>query len=120
MITYTVTLSEDQVRVLSLACETLARLGMGQIDFALEHAPGDMDWDTRIGMKHYLSGKMGFDHPNSSLGIRAASLTARRAWDIHAVIRQQIALNNDFPAHDTWRREPDQIAGEPLPKCAIS
>lgn len=44
MITYTVTLSEDQVRVLSLACETLARLGMGQIDFALEHAPGDMDW----------------------------------------------------------------------------
>lgn len=119
MMTYTITLSEDQARVLSLACETLARLGMGQVDFALDYVPGDLDWDTRLGMKHFLSEKMGFDHPNMSLGIRASSLTARRAWDLHAVIRQQIALNNDYPQHAVWRHEPEQLAGEPLPKVVI-
>lgn len=119
-LTYTVTMSEDQARVLSLACETLARLGMGQVDYALEQAPGDLNWDQRIAIKHMMASWMGFDHPNMSLGIRAASLPARRAWDMHAVIRQQIAMNNDFPEHDTWRREPDQLAGEPLPKCTIA
>lgn len=118
-LTFTITMSEEQARVLSLACETLARLGMGQVDYALEYAPGDLDWDQRIAIKHLLAAPMGFDHPNTSLGIRAASLPARRAWDLHAVVRQQIAMNNDFPEHDTWRREPDQIAGEPLPKCSV-
>lgn len=119
MLTYTLTLSEDQARVLSLACETLARLGMGQVDFALDYVPGDLDWDQRQTVKHLLAKPMGFDHPNMSLGIRASSLTARRAWDLHAVIRQQIALNNEFPEHDVWRHDPDQLAGEPLAKVVI-
>lgn len=117
---YVLTLSEDQAKVLSLACETLARLGMGQVDFALDYVPGELGWDERNGVKHMLAPLMGFDHPNMSLGIRASSLTARRAWDLHAVIRQQIALNNDFPAHDVWRHDPDQLAGEPLPKVEVA
>lgn len=117
---YLLTLSEDQAKTLSLACETLARLGMGQVDFALDYVPGDLNWDTRLGVKHMLTKAMGFDSPNMSLGIRAASLLARRAWDLHAVVRQQIALNNDFPEHDVWRHDPDQLAGEPLPKCEIA
>lgn len=118
--TYVLTMSEDQARTLSLACETLARLGMGQVDFALDYVPGELNWDQRNQIKHMLAPLMGFDSPNMSLGIRTSSLLARRAWDLHAVVRQQIALNRDFPKHDVWRHEPDNLAGEPLPVATIA
>ena len=97
---YTLTITERQARVLSMACEVLARLGVGQFKDALEHLPlrtQNLDWSawhddmeqiSRILSKHMPGG---IDGIRSSTGISNADEEARTAWDLHAVIRHRLA-----------------------------
>ena len=96
---YTLTITERQARVLSMACEVLARLGMGQFKDAFEHLPeakqrdlsawhDDMEQISRILSKHMPGG---IDGIRSSTGISNADEEARTAWDLHAVIRHRLA-----------------------------
>lgn len=97
---YTLTITERQARVLSMACEVLARLGMGQFKDAFEHLPlrpqnfdvcawhDDMEQISRILSKHM---PCGIDGIRSSTGISNADEEARTAWDLHAVIRHRLA-----------------------------
>ena len=89
---YTLTITERQARTLSMACEVLARLGMGQFKDALDHLPeadqrdwsawhDDMEQISRILSKHMPGG----------IDISNADEEARTAWDLHAVIRHRLA-----------------------------
>ena len=89
---YTLTITERQARVLSMACEVLARLGMGQFKDALDHLPeadqrdwsawhDDMEQISRILSKHMPGG----------IDISNADEEARTARDLHAVIRHRLA-----------------------------
>lgn len=95
---YTLTITDRQARVLSMACEVLARLGMGQFKDALDHLPeaknrdwsvwhDDMEQISRILSKHMPGG---IDGIRSSTGISNTDEEARTAWDLHAVIRHRL------------------------------
>ena len=98
MTTYTLTITEAQAQTLSIACEVLARLGMGQYKDALDNLPrrDNIDWsawhDDMRGIGHILSKHMpGIDGYISHIGIHNASSESRLAWDMHQVIRHRLA-----------------------------
>lgn len=98
MTTYTLTLTEAQAQTLSIACEVLARLGMGQYKDALDNLPqrDGIDWDAwhddMRGIGYILSKHMpGIDGYISHIGIRKAAQESRLAWDLHQVIRHRLA-----------------------------
>ena len=97
---YTITVTDKQARTLSMACEVLARLGMGQFKDAFEHLPlrtKGLDWsawhDDMEDVARILSRHMqgGIDGIRSSTGINNADEDARTAFDLHAVIRHRLA-----------------------------
>jgi len=134
MTTYTLTITEQQARTISTACELMARLGMGQWPEALSHLPMQ---DSKRGGDHisallpYMAGLLvdGIDGWGSHLGIRGARTpeTARTAWDLYAVIRHRLAwdaaVERGLTAGEfrNWRTmggvhydDPEHIGKEPL------
>lgn len=135
--TYTLTITERQARVLSMACEVLARLGMGQFKDAFDHLPeadqrdwsawyDDMEQISRILSKHM---PVGIDGIRSSMGISNADEEARTAWELHAVIRHRLAWDRakeegvtdgtkrEWPAMmQVSYDEPMKLSDEPLAK----
>ena len=134
--TYTLTITERQARTISMACEVLASLGMGQFKDALEHLPlrtqnfdidawhDDMEQTSRILSKHMQGG---IDGIRSSTGIANASEEARAAMDLHQVIRHRLSWDRataegltdgtkrEWPAMmQTWYDEPAKYSEEPL------
>jgi hypothetical protein len=97
--TYHLHINEAQARVISHACEVLARLGMGQYKDALEclplreHAPDgwheDMEGIGHILKKHttVLHG-VGAYHGITSIKTSPESKTA---WDLYQVVRHRLA-----------------------------
>lgn len=128
---FTITMSEEQVRTMSMACEVLMRLHIGQLDRILElplapnseHEPALED--LSIARKHIEEAKrllLGFS-PEASHGIRnpLVSETARIAFDLHQVCRHRLAhdCSSDEELRDHVRytvdyREPLQTAATPL------
>jgi hypothetical protein len=99
--TYTLHINKTQAQTLAMACEVLARLGMGQFRDALEHLPRatpidydlwhrDMEAMSAMLCRHMVSGVDGW---RSSLGIYHQQIdpTAQVAWDLYAVIRHRLA-----------------------------
>ena len=131
---YTLTITERQARVLSMACEVLARLGMGQFKDALEHLPeakqrdwsawhDDMEQISRILSKHMPGG----------IDISNADEEARTARDLHAVIRHRLAWDRakaegvtdgtkrEWPAMmQVSYDEPMKYSEEPLAKMEMA
>lgn len=97
---YSLKINQQQAQTLRLACEVLARLGMGQFHQALENMPIDwkkaysQDWNDdlmaigKILSKHTVSNVDGW---GKSLGINNASETSKIAWDLYQVIRHRIS-----------------------------
>lgn len=92
----TLELTENQARTVALACEALARLGIGQIGHVLHHLPlrEDRDWSLwhrdaaiirQILLHHNIFRVDGY---NSSLGITMEQVSeeAKAAWDIYKAI----------------------------------
>lgn len=97
--TYTLTITENQARTLSQACEVLARLGIGQFRDALEWLPidaksrgwgDDMDAIGRILSRHMI---VNIDGYRSNLGMHhvSVSMEPQIAWDLYQVIRHRLA-----------------------------
>lgn len=137
---YSLKINEQQAQTLRLACEVLARLGMGQFHQALEALPVDwrkaysQDWNEdllvigKILSKHTQSNVDGWA---KSLGIHHASETSKTAWDLYQVIRHQLswdrAVEKGFVENHNsprdWNKmmavdydEPLKVSGESLAK----
>lgn len=102
--TYTLTVTPEQARVISTACELLARLGLGQWPEFLRHMPGQvpMEYHNAIDrllpeMARLLSehGPQGtaINGWNSHLGVGSPHVrdAAHTAFDLHQVIRHRLA-----------------------------
>ena len=114
MTDYTLHLTEQQAGEVSLACEILARLRMGQIDMALRELPLDrpMDYEQEQYVSNYLR----------SLYRRDGKRLDDVSWDLHQVIRHRLAwdrareyglVNPDGSRN--WNEMMGVIYDEPLP-----
>ena len=87
---YTLTLSEKQLQVLSLATEVYSRLAGGQLEEAArEHmtAPGYRElYDALYNLRPLAVGSNA-----AHKALQEVSERGRMAWDIHAVVRHALA-----------------------------
>lgn len=141
MSNYTLEITESQAQTISLACEVLSRLGMGQWRYATDHLPlkEKMDWiewhDDLDDMGRILSKHMkdGIDGWRSCLGVANDSVRpeCRDAYDIHQVVRKRLAWDRaveegivesvDAPRKwpemiQTFYDDPLKVGDEPLAK----
>lgn len=103
---YQIELTKDQVEYLSMACEIVARLGMGQIDDALRELPGfEIDHDILD-----LIRQLGMN----PCGIAEAEDRHRILWDIYQVLRHELAWqwavdNGIIESMENKRKWPEMI-----------
>lgn len=85
---YTLHLTEKQAAEISHACETLARLRMGQIDMALRELPLDkpMEYEQERYISNYLR----------SLYHQDGRQLHQVSWDLHQVIRHRLAWDRAY------------------------
>ena len=117
---YTLTITAEQARTLSSACELLGRLGMGQVHDAFNYLPANR-YDARgladdlatieqlIG-RHHISG-----------GICAAPPASQTAWDLYQVLRHRLAWDRHQDGEDVTAvdfRDPMRFGPEPLATIA--
>ena len=96
--TYTLHLNATQAATISLACEVLGRLGMGQFKDALECLPTrefcadgwheDMDAIGHILKKYSPIWGMGTGH---GISHRETTETSKVAWDLYQVTRHRLS-----------------------------
>lgn len=99
--TYQVTMTEAQLKVVSEACDLLARIQLGQWTYAFDHLPIDKDIDW--GIYHLVKDRIqsmtplilekGMDGVSGSYGVSHPSLPPQNgiAFDIRDVIRHKLA-----------------------------
>lgn len=119
---YTLTLTEKQAHALSVACELLARVGMGQLRNVADWTPTE----GREGVEDYhrLQDALEAIEPlatglgrNAFPSISRCSVTARNAYDIHQVVRYQLDGEREpGTGFCSFRREPLKVGEEPLPE----
>lgn len=113
--TYTLHINAAQARVISTACEVLARLGMGQFRDALEHLPlrdtfppgwhDDMDVIAHI-LKKHTTNMIGTGH-HHGIGGSKTSEASKTAWDLYQVVRHRLAWDAN-PEGNPMRVDFDQ------------
>ena len=98
--TYTITVTERQARIISNACELMARIGIGQWPKFLNYLPGanrmnwnDMREELLPVMGRHLTPFVGIDGWYSSLGGGSdkSAPDTDEAFDLNAVIRHRLA-----------------------------
>ena len=98
--TYTITVTERQARIISNACELMARIGFGQWMEFLNYLPGanELNWnEMREGllpiMERHLKPVVGINGWSSSLGVGSdkSAPGTDEAFDLNAVIRHRLA-----------------------------
>jgi hypothetical protein len=131
-VTYTLTLTERQAHVVSQACEVFARIQIGQLIEAVRLLPAfKADRDGEI-LKRAASHLARDVERAVTTSMHAAEPEARIAWDVHQVVRHQLAWDwaiekgyvdsRDDPrtakmiavTYDT----PQRMGDEPLPVIA--
>ena len=138
--TYTVTLTEEQLKVIEQATEFLARIQGGQIREVFDHLPlrKDMDWGRYHEIQDEITKMMpdilkdGIDGWSSSFGVGNTCLPKAHdiAWDIYSTFRYyrswQYAIDQnwveDFNSPRDWTKmmgvnydNPFHWSQEPLP-----
>ena len=101
MKTYNLTVTEEQLKVISTACELLSRIQGGQIREAFEHLPlkKDIDWSVYHEIQDEVTKRMpeilrdSVDGWRSHFGVGNPDLpkTHDIAWDLYQVIRYEIS-----------------------------
>jgi len=101
--TYTLTLNREQAQLLLQACETVARLGIGQFRDALEWLPTveympsgwreDMEVIGSILAKYTKDGVDGW-HRSHSIRSDKVHEQAKIAWDLYQIIRYRLAWDH--------------------------
>ena len=125
---YTLHLTETQLAALSASAELLARLHMGQFSDLTTHlrVPSKFVSEFRADLEN-LKIHFGLDY-SSSWGIMNEEHVpdeARILWDIHQVIRRQLAYDHhpEITPENRWNTggwtvqfdDPYQTSNEPLP-----
>jgi hypothetical protein len=102
---YTIQVTASQVETISLACEILARLGICQIDDALDELPmiDPVDWSEWHALKDELRANIR-KHCDANLGIRKGRDRHKSAWDIYQVLRHRLAWDR---LKDEGKDKPD-------------
>ena len=102
---YTIAVTAEQARIISDACELLARLGTGQWPEFIDYMPEPLAFHGRHDavealrpvmadlLRQYSPAGAYIDGYQSHLGIfnELAARGAREAWDLHQVIRHRLA-----------------------------
>lgn len=101
---YQVTVTKEQLEVISQACELLARVQLGQWDYMIDHLPlqKEMDYEKYHQLKDTIREMMpmiledGMNGVNSSYGVANPNLPRSNgiAFDIRDVIRHKISWEN--------------------------
>ena len=107
--TYTVTLTETQLRELNRACDVVSRIMCGQLADVWRLLPHceDRDWvvfgDDIAGIEAVLSKHCGTDISRSGLGIMNTSVdnAARTLYDMHQVFRKKLHDNSATSSQHT-------------------
>lgn len=115
--TYTLTVTEEQARVLEQACELLARCSMGQLDHILfgvyTVAAKPCNASARACLETASRHLFG-----PGTGIVNCDAQGKRAWDLYQVIRKRLADDSlapgEQPGLSVRFNEPRNTAGEPL------
>ena len=99
--TYNLQVTEEQLKVISTACELLSRIQGGQIREAFEHLPlkKDVNWNVYHEIQDELTKRMpeiledGIDGWSSSFGVGSSKVHKYHdiAWDLYQVIRYEIS-----------------------------
>lgn len=113
--TYTITITEKQAATLRDACELMARLGAGQLKFALDYLPletfrpiGFNDACDRAirALQPFLTRQ---DDANTSPYRKRQHETGQTAWDLHQVIRHRLAWDSAIERGVIKRGEPRKV-----------
>lgn len=122
---YRLDMSPRQARVILNALDTYSRIGIGQFQIVVETIQQLFGWDIDQDAQQYtrdcldVAKKLilGLD-PNASYGIpnqKDVSELARIAYDLHCVLRRQVAINEQHDRWTTWHGTPLHTAPqEPL------
>jgi len=101
MKTYNLQVTEEQLKVISTACELLSRIQGGQIREAFDYLPlkKGVDWEVYHQIQDELTKRMpeilkdGIDGWSSSFGVGHPELPESHdiAWDLYQVIRHKLS-----------------------------
>jgi hypothetical protein len=101
MKTYNLQVTEEQLKVISTACELLSRIQGGQIREAFDYLPlkKDIDWSVYHEIQDELTRRMpeiledGIDGWSSSFGVGSSKVHNYHdiAWDLYQVIRHKLS-----------------------------
>ncbi len=141
MKTYNLTITEEQLKVISTACELLSRIQGGQIREAFEHLPlkKDIDWSVYHKIQDEVTKKMPeiledeINGWNSHFGVGCSKLPDSHdiAWDLYTTTRHQLSWEyaieqgwvEDFNSPRDWKNmlgvsydSPMKFGTEPLAK----
>jgi hypothetical protein len=141
MKTYNLQVTEEQLKVISSACELLSRIQGGQIREAFEHLPlkKGVDWDAYHEIQDEVTKRMpeiledGIDGWSSSFGVGSPKLPDSHdiAWDLYTTTRHQLSWEyaieqgwvEDFNSPRDWSKmlgvsydTPMKFSKEPLAK----
>ena len=99
--TYNLQVTEEQLKVISTACELLSRIQGGQISEAFEHLPlkKGVDWNVYHKIKDEVTKRMpeiledGIDGWSSSFGVGSTKVHKYHdiAWDLYTTTRHQLS-----------------------------
>lgn len=116
--TYTLHINAAQAQVISVACEVLARLGMGQFRDALEHLPlidkfppgwhEDMEAIAHILSKH-TTNMVGTGH-HHSIGGPMTSEQSKTAWDLCQAVRHRLIWDTNLDFYQSLKTGPHPLA----------
>ena len=98
---YNLKVTEEQLKVISTACELLSRIQGGQISEAFEHLPlkKGVDWNVYHEIKDEVTKRMpeiledGIDGWSSSFGVGSTKVHKYHdiAWDLYTTTRHQLS-----------------------------
>ena len=122
---YALALTREQVEAVNVACELLARVGMGQLRYLADHTPA-----VRGGVDAMLAVRDALEsvEPLATLRPRNAypgiahsdcGVVAQRAWEVYESIRVVLSMDHRPDCPCVWHREPMTITGEPRPRCEV-
>lgn len=99
--TYTLTLTERQLRLIDAACETCARAALGQVGDVLRfcrdrHGTPIDTWERMRAIEDLVKPAMGLA-PNESFRVGHGD-EADTLWDLHQVLRHRLAWDAAYAA----------------------
>lgn len=122
---YALALTEDQAVAVEIACETLARIGMGQLAGVGDHTPAGANVDGLLAVREALRAieplATGLPlHAYHGIASERVAVQARRAWEVYTSVRE--CLSRSHPEHCICVAHGPflpVVSGERPPRCEV-